>query len=275
MPRKIQRYGWKPSLPDPERAIANTGGLKALPEVDPRNELPPIYDQGQLGSCTANASAAAFQYDGMLDGNDPGMLARLWIYWQERSLEGTLSQGDCGAEGHDAFKVAATIGIPPETDWPYQWAGGIDAGPPPADYFNPPEPPAAATANEGHYKLTKQVVTAPQTELAFKQVLSNKQTIAFGFTVYESFEGSEVASTGIVPMPTQSEQQVGGHEVLLVGYLKSEPHYGLVRNSWGSKQTDGIAWGLEGDGYFLLPWTYILSTSLAGDWTTIVRPLSG
>jgi C1A family cysteine protease len=62
-----------------------------------------------------------------------------------------------------------------------------------------------------------------------------------------------------------------GHEVLLVGYLKNEPHYGLVRNSWGSEQTNGTAWGLDGDGYFLMPWTYILSASLAGDWTTIVR----
>lgn len=275
MSRKITRYGWKPSLPDHTRATANTGGLKALPEVDPRSELPPIYDQGQLGSCTANAAAAAFSYDGILDGNDPGMLARLWIYWQERSLEGALSHGDCGAEGHDAFKIAAATGIPPETDWPYEWAGGIGAGPPPADYFNPPSPPAAATADDGHYKLTKQVVTPPTTESAFAQVLSNKQTIAFGFTVYESFESSEVAQTGIVPMPTAGEKQVGGHEVLLVGYLKSEPHYGLVRNSWGSKQTTGSAWGLDGDGYFLMPWTYILSASLAGDWTTIVRPLSG
>jgi C1A family cysteine protease len=265
--RKIQRYGWKPSLPDHNRAIADTTSLAALPEVDPRTELPPIFDQGQLGSCTANASAAAFQYDAILDGKDPGMLARLWIYWQERSLEGTLSHGDCGAEGHDAFKLASTIGIPPETDWPYNWPGGIDAGPPPSDYFTPPEPPATATGDEGHYKLTKPVVTPPQTELAFKQVLSNKQTIAFGFTVYESFEGSEVASTGIVPMPTQSEKQVGGH-------LKHEPHYGLVRNSWGSEQTSSAAWGLDGDGYFLMPWTYILSASLAGDWTTIVRSLA-
>ena len=262
MPRKIQRYGWKPSLPDHRRRVADTSGITVLPEVDPRNELPPIFDQGQLGSCTANATAAAFQYDGMLDGKDPGPLARLWIYWQERSLEGTLIQGDCGAEGGDAFKVATNIGIPPETDWPYDIAT-----------FNPPAPPAAATADEGHYKLTKPYATPPQSQLMFQQALSNRQTIAFGFTVYESFESSAVASSGIVPMPGQGEQVVGGHEVLLVGYLKAEPLYGLVRNSWGSTQTDGTAWGVDGDGYFLMPWSYILSSSLAGDWTTIQRPI--
>jgi C1A family cysteine protease len=262
MPRKIQRYGWKPSLPDHRRRTADTSGIKVLREVDPRSELPPIFDQGQLGSCTANATAAAFQYDGMLDGNDPGALARLWIYWQERDLEGTLSHGDCGAEGSDAFKVATKIGIPPETDWPYDVAT-----------FNPPAPPAIATANEDHYKLTKPYATPPQTLMSFKQALSNRQTIAFGFTVYESFESSEVAQSGIVPMPDQGEEVVGGHEVLLVGYLRTEPHYGLVRNSWGSVQTDGTAWGLRGDGYFLMPWTYILSSTLAGDWTTIQRPI--
>jgi C1A family cysteine protease len=265
MPRKIQRYGWKPSLPDQNRAIANTDGLRALPEVDPRSELPPVDNQWALGSCTANATQSAFRYDAMLDGKDPGELARLWIYWQERSLEGTLSNGDCGAQGHDAFKVASTIGIPPETTWPYEWPGMDQDKAAPDSVFNPHEPPKAATSHDSFYKLTKTVTTPPHAELAFKQVLSNRQTISFGFTVYESFESPEVAQSGVVPMPGQDEKQIGGHEVLIVGYLKSEPHYALVRNSWG---TD---WGLGG--YFLMPWTYLLSPSLAGDWTTITRPM--
>ncbi len=260
--RKIARYGWKHSLPDHRRRSADPSGITVLPEVDPRPNMPPVFDQLQLGACTANATAAAFQYDAILDGHDPGALSRLWIYYWERSIEGTLAQGDVGAEGGDAFKVASEIGIPPETDWPYNIAN-----------FNPPQPPAPATANESYYKLTKPFATPPQTQLAFQQVLSNNQTIAFGFTAYESFESPAVASTGIVPMPAQDEQLVGGHEVLLVGYLQSEPNYGLVRNSWGSETTDGVAWGLNGDGYFLMPWQYILSSSLAGDWTTVQRPI--
>ena len=71
-----------------------------------------------------------------------------------------------------------------------------------------------------------------------KAILSNRQTIAFGFTVYESFESSAVAKTGVVPMPSRREKQLGGHEVLLVGYLKAEPNYGLVR--YGASARPGI-----------------------------------
>ena len=97
-----------------------------------------------------------------------------------------------------------------------------------------------------------------------RAVLSNNQTIAFGFTVYESFESQEVAKTGVVPLPSRGEKTLGGHEVLLVGYLKDQPNYGLVRNSWG----DG--WGLGG--YFLMPWAYLMDANLASDFRTIRRP---
>jgi C1A family cysteine protease len=137
--------------------------------------------------------------------------------------------------------------------------------PPAASVFDPPSPPTAAVAADTYYALTKQVVTVPQTEQAIKAVLSNNQSVALGFSVYESFESPEVAKTGVLPMPTQGEQLVGGHEVLAVGYLRSEPHYVLAMNSWG---TD---WGLSG--FFLMPWSYITNRQLVRDLRTIVRPL--
>jgi C1A family cysteine protease len=100
---------------------------------------------------------------------------------------------------------------------------------------------------------------------------SNQRTIAFGFMVYESFESSGVARTGIVPMPKRGEQVLGGHEVLAVGFLKSEPDYVLVRNSWGSRKTGGRGWGIDGSGYFLMPWRM---PAIGGDWTTIQRRIA-
>lgn len=254
MTRLTTHYGgWRRTPEELRPELADHSGLTVLDEVDPRKQLPPVFDQGQLGSCTANATAGAFQYDAILDGKDPGLLSRLWIYYQERKLEGSLGQGDTGAIGRDAFKVASKIGVCAESDWTYDIS--TYAGP----------APAKAVKDEKHYRLAKPYRAVTPEVDAVKAVLSNRQTIAFGFAVYDSFESQKVAKTGIVPMPNiKTEKLLGGHEPLLVGYLKEYPDHGLVRNSWGP------GWGLGG--YCLMPWKLLLSKKLAGDWTTIVRP---
>ena len=176
--RQIQRYGWRPSLPDHRDLLADTTGLAPLPEVDPRGEMPAVFDQGQLGSCTANAVGAALEYDGMLDGAAPVTPSRLFIYYCEREIEGSLGKGDTGAFGRDGFKAAKRYGTPPETDWPYDTSKYAD------------DPPQSAWDDAAAHKLTKSYKSVPRSVNQFKQVLSNKQTIALGFSVYESFESA-------------------------------------------------------------------------------------
>ena len=63
---QISRYGWQPDLPDQRdyRYTAPLAVVAKLPEkTDLRPGCPPVYDQGQLGSCTANAISAAFEFD--------------------------------------------------------------------------------------------------------------------------------------------------------------------------------------------------------------------
>jgi C1A family cysteine protease len=241
--------GWRPSLPDFQDHLADFSGINVLPEVDPRAELPPAYDQGQLGSCTANATGAAIQYDAILSGKDDfGVPSRLDIYYGEREIEHSPLDQDTGAYGRDGFKWAHKTGVIPEADWPYDIAKFADK--PPAD--------------DGHrHKIGAYKVVARSID-GFKSVLSNRQTVAIGFSVYESFESQEVATTGIMPLPTHGEKLLGGHEVLVVGYLKAEPNYALVRNSWG---TD---WGMSG--YFLMPWAILMDPNMASDFRTIYRP---
>jgi C1A family cysteine protease len=249
MAYKIAKYGWRPSYPDPRNVPADTYGLATKSEVDPRDEMQAPYDQGQLGSCTANAYAAAVEYNDLIDGGSFGTPSRLAIYYGERLREGSVAE-DSGAFGHDAFKDGREFGVGSEKLWPYE-----------IDRFAE-EPSREYLESRANYRIPGYKHPDPSIDI-FKAVLSNRQTIAFGFTVYDAFESYEVAETGIVPMPTRGEQILGGHEVLIVGYLSAHPDHALVRNSWG---TD---WGMEG--YFLMPWSYVVDRHYSADWRTIYR----
>jgi C1A family cysteine protease len=255
--RKIQRYGWKPSLPDPRDLLADTSQLSVLAEVDPREEyMTPVYDQLDLGSCTANAVAAAIDADRIVSGQEPFYPSRLWIYALERLAEGASLRQDTGAFGRDGFRVSDKTGIVPETDWPYS-----------DDFVDWSRDPRTSTQWAHRQRTQHPYKYVPRTLTSIKRVLSNKQTMAFGFTVFQSFESRQLARTGIMTHPDVTrERPLGGHEVLLVGYLEDHPQYGLVRNSWG---TD---WAM--DGYFLMPWTVLLDPYLSGDFRTIYRPMA-
>jgi C1A family cysteine protease len=78
--------------------------------------------------------------------------------------------------------------------------------------------------------------------------------------VYDSFETPEVAQTGIVPMPKDTERMLGGHAVMAVGYDEKKQYF-FVRNSWGE------AWGDRG--YFYMPYAYLQNKYLSSDFWTI------
>jgi len=247
--RKIAPYGWVRDLPDLRDARLEVPPITSLPSsanLSTLTHMPPIYDQGQLGSCTGNAIAAAVDFanhrqtGGFLDPS------RLWIYYQERVIEGTVSQ-DSGAQIRDGIKSVAQLGVCPEADWPYDITTFVQA-PPQQDYT------AALKDRVLVYEAPPQVLWP------LKSVLAGGTPIVFGFTVYSTFESQQVAQTGIVPMPSPSDQVVGGHAVMLVGYDDAVDRF-RVRNSWGS------GWGQNG--YFELPYQYVTSSSLASDFWVI------
>src|SRR5262249_51396076 len=118
-----RKYGWVRDLPDQRdrkfRALRGPEPATALPpSVDLRPHCPPVYDQGELGSCTANAIAAAMQFDAARQGLPANTPSRLFIYYNERALEGTVGS-DSGAQIRDGIKSVAQWGDCPETEWPY------------------------------------------------------------------------------------------------------------------------------------------------------------
>src|SRR2546428_10364035 len=93
-PREIRRYGWIPDVPDQRDHLysAPPQPLKALPSsTDLRRKCPPVYNQGALGSCTANAIARAVEFDRMKQKLSDFVPSRLFIYYDERLIVGTVA----------------------------------------------------------------------------------------------------------------------------------------------------------------------------------------
>jgi C1A family cysteine protease len=210
--------------------------------VDLRPRMPPVGDQGRLGSCTAWASTAAWRAELMKQGKPDMEPSELATYYWTRSLEGT-TKVDAGASIRDAIKSLAKVGCAPEELWPYDIARFAKA------------PPAAVKKAAGaHQALEYQAV--PQMEPDLKAALAEGYAVVIGISVYESFESPAANRTGIIPLPKRSERLLGGHAIALVGY-DDPARYFTFRNSWGT------GWGDKGYGY--LPYDYVLSPSLASD----------
>jgi len=238
----VRGYGWRPQLPD-ARDKVYAARLKKQPpaECDLRPSMPPVYDQGQLGSCSGNAIVGAMEYERGRQGLPDFMPSRLFVYYNERALEGTVSS-DSGGAIRDGIKVVNSGGVCPETLWPYDIAM-FAVKPPKRCYV------AAETDKAVQYE-------AIQTLGDLKDAIASNLSVVFGFTVYQSFESQAVAQTGVMPMPNPGEATVGGHAVVAVGY--SDPkNQVIVRNSWGA------SWGDHG--YFYMPYQYLTGSQANAD----------
>ncbi|MDN5284803.1 MAG: Xylellain [Mucilaginibacter sp.] len=252
MIQQTKHYGWLPDLPDHRDlryAIVRQAALaKPVPPlVDMRAQCPPVYNQGSLGSCTANAIAGAFQFELMKQKLPVFTPSRLFIYYNERVLEGHVKD-DSGAQLRDGIKSVATLGVCDETLWPYNITKFA-------------QKPTTTLYTKAKANLAIQYTRLNNTAIGeLKTCLASGNPFVFGFTAYQSFEGDAVAKSGVLTMPTPTESVIGGHAVLAVGYDDSKKAF-IVRNSWGD------SWGLKG--YFYMPYDYITNTDLADDFWTI------
>lgn len=247
---KYKKYGWKRDLPDKRDHWFENNYLlsveKPLDTVDLRDKCPQVYNQGQLGSCTANALACAIQYDETKQNLNNETPSRLFIYYNERDMEGTINV-DNGASLRDGVKCINKIGYCNETQWPYN----IE------NFKEKPSQDCYDYARQ-HKALTYKRVQQDETHI--KSVLQLGFPVLFGISVYESFESETVAKTGAVPLPEKEERMLGGHAIVLVGY-DNEKKLFIFRNSWGED------WGDKGYGY--LPFEYVCDSNLASDFWVV------
>jgi C1A family cysteine protease len=243
-------YGWRPDLPDHRdvRYAAIYGIPKKLPsKIDLRPKCPPVEDQGQLGSCTAHALTGALEFLEKKDGLSLVQLSRLFLYYNERSLEHSVSS-DSGAMLRDGIKTLAKQGICAEPKWPYVIS----------EFKNKPSAVCYKEALDHQILSYQRIDTLDQ----MRACLAEGFPFVFGFSVYESFESQDVARTGNAKMPGKTERCLGGHAVLAVGYDDAKKRL-IVRNSWGT------GWGMKG--YFTLPFGYVQSRDLSDDFWTVRR----
>ena len=252
-------YNWKPSINTHELPLIEThSGFKLtndpLPTaVDLRNFCSPIENQGQIGSCTGHALVGAMEFlENKLKidetNNSFSRLSRLFVYYNERAMEGDVGQ-DNGAQIADGVTILASKGICNESIWPYV-----------PDNFAIAPPDTAF--QDALLRKISAYARVSQDIQSIKTALASGYPIVFGFTVFSGFESEETAHTGILNMPGPTEENLGGHAVLCVGYDDATQRV-LVRNSWGAD------WGMNG--YFTMPYQYMSDPSMASDFWVINR----
>jgi len=206
-------------------------------KIDLRNKFQPVYDQGDLGSCTANALCGIVGYD------IPTLFgSRLFLYYNERMIEGTINI-DGGAYLSDGIESLQRYGLCDESDWSYD-----------ITKFAIKPNDQCYTNALNHRAL--QVQNINNDLLSMKNSLHNNEPFVVGIAIYSSFETLSVGITGMVPMPKKNDYLLGGHAVICVGYDDTKKVW-IMRNSWGTN------WGNKG--YFYLPYQYLTNSNLSSD----------
>lgn len=200
----------------------------------------PIFNQGSLGSCLANAIKAMLYIvsQGKVD------ISRLQLYMCYRAIDGSSLTQDTGGTVRGGMNAIMKYGVCPENMWPYLIQNFARLAP--------------SKAFVSTYKLNNFVYTAVKQNIdSIKASLLINLPIVLGILIYTSFESPNATKYGTIPVPNiKTEKQLGGHAILLVGYDDATAHF-KFQNSWGTE------WGDKGYGY--IPYQYILNSGLTKD----------
>ena len=253
-----------------KKMLVKTGSPKltktSLPtSVSLVNWFSPVEDQGQLGSCTANAGVGMVEYFERRAFGKHTDASRLFLYKATRNL--MKETGDTGAFLRTTMGAMVLFGLPPEEYWPYNEA----------DFDNEPTAFCYAFAQNyqaiSYYRLDPPGTKATDLLNQIRVNLSAGLPSMFGFTVYSSIEQAD-ASGGKIPYPTKGDKILGGHAIVVAGYddkmkiknttagAKETTGAFLIRNSWGT------GWGDNGYGW--LPYDYVIK-GLADDWWSLLK----
>jgi C1A family cysteine protease len=225
----------------------------------------PTKNQGSQGSCDGHASSSMGERLYLRWTKKYLQFSPAYSYYRERAIEGTLSQGDCGAQ------ITSAVQVPdPRTPSGSGWCPLMfmaynenDCSTPPSQYAQ-----SAAMAHPGgaFHSLGNNLAN-------IKSAILSDYSFIIGISVYDSFESDATAASGLIPYPDiNSENLLGGH-ALHTGMAYDDtiqcpnaagPGAVMFQNSWGT------AWGakcpLTGEGGFAwIPYSYLLNPNLCQD----------
>lgn len=264
-----RRYGRYKDNPDhPARrllAVHAPTDLQLPPSASVAQWMGPIRDQGQEGSCTGQMGAEVRDW----------LYRKLYLFEKDRSVQpGTfmasaefvylcnlIADGDLGKDDgstiHQTFITLNQKGACLDSQMPYR----------DTEYSRPPD--AAQYADALVYKGGPYHYLPTLTEM--KACIASGYAFGAGIDVYESFEGTALADSGMMPMPKDNEQMLGGHAQFFLGYddnIEASPGTKgalFVQNSWGS------GWGLSAPGRtdrgcYWMPYQYALDGHVTDAW---------
>jgi len=250
--RVVGGYRFKEPAPDAKQFVHSASGIAQLPpKVDLRPFMTSVEDQRQTNSCSANATAGAYEYLMKRHlGEASYDVSRMFMYFNARAAAGEAITDD-GAALSDVIQGLQQNGACSEETWPFAEENVNDE-------------PDAQAFDEASEFLVEDVQQIPTELEAWKTSLAMGNPIIFGLKLFGSFDKQR--KPGLVPAPSAAEAQRashGGHAMLCVGYSDADNVF-VVRNSWGA------GWGDKG--YCYIPYSYVMNDDYNfGDSWTIHR----
>jgi C1A family cysteine protease len=246
-----KKFGWIPDKPDIRdnwyHSFKSVKRRRTDKIVDLRRFCPPIEDQGDLGACTAFAISGILGYNRRQQGIEDFEPSHLFIYFNERKREGTTGV-DAGASIRTGIKSVSWEGYCRESLWPYR-----------PHYFNF-TPPDQCYKEAKRYKALMYYRLDNKRLDILRSCIDNQECFVFGASIYDSFYDADT-NGGFVPMPQPTENNNGGHAMMVCGYDDFKKVF-IVRNSWGDKLAD--------KGYYYIPYDYITNEELCDDFWSII-----
>lgn len=254
--------GWIPDLPDfRDNAYAFSAGLEDVAKLPAKHDrftdLPPIWNQGRIGSCTAQGILRIYLKVMKKLGYDTTPLSRLMLYYLEREAERTIRL-DAGAQIRTGIQMLVKYGCCLESEWPYD----DTPADPRTGNFAPEARPAIKPTDvcfksaQDHQLLVYRSV-APTLDQV-KAALLADHAVVYGCTMYPGATGPQARLSGIWPIPNRGERPVGGHAKAFNGYWDDEKQLIGFDNSWD------IKWGYQGTGF--LPYWYFQAGLVSDCW---------